>query len=249
MSARARNKARRDARAAEKRKWELSQRAHAEAIQAETKAAAGKVKEDIQRGKKARIEVTDAKPCNNAAAVSHGEPSSALMLDPVAASLSASADPSSASLLLADGSHPLSPYVRQLCWDLVDEEWIRRHGAAIGLRSILTHHADTIGRNMRATRQHQPHSIASHQAMLADCAARILCVLMLDRFADYAEERVICPVRETAAQVLAIIAVQLDDTNLKLLVNNLVEIAVRSRKTEPGHAYQICTSPFLPVNH
>jgi len=36
---------------------------------------------------------------------------------------------------------------------------------------------------------------------LADCAIRLICVLVLDKFADFVDDEMVAPVRETVAQV------------------------------------------------
>lgn len=82
---------------------------------------------------------------------------------------------------------PLLTLAQLLLEDVVSTEWETRHGAAIGLRSILLKHRHTT-------------------PWLVDVSLRLITVLALDRFGDYVSHEVVAPVRETTAQVLGIIS-------------------------------------------
>jgi hypothetical protein len=133
----------------------------------------------------------------------------------------------SSLFVLSDGSHILTPFVSRMLYQLVDVDWESRHGAALALRSVLMHHAARIGCDLRQglTADQQAASTRSHQAFLSDTCARILCVLILDRFGDYASEPISYPVRETAAQILSLLATELDDTLLTLLIRHILQMA------------------------
>eukprot|EP00941_MAST-03F_sp_MAST-3F-sp1_P003666 g3666.t1 len=80
---------------------------------------------------------------------------------------------------------------------LLSSSWEIRHGAAVVLRSIL---ASPLGGVVSDSQS------SELSRWLEDCAARCLCVLVLDRFGDYVAESVIAPASEACAQLLATIA-------------------------------------------
>ncbi|KAL5254709.1 hypothetical protein ACHWQZ_G014221 [Mnemiopsis leidyi] len=93
---------------------------------------------------------------------------------------------------------PLSTIVQYLLEDVLSTEWEHRHGAAIGLRSIIRKHRYT-------------------RSWLEDLSLRLVTVLALDRFGDYVSHEVVAPVRETTAQVLGIISSHLATEDMLLL--------------------------------
>ena len=64
----------------------------------------------------------------------------------------------------------------------------------MGLREVLKHHARGAGRWAGTTAARQA---ADNAAWLEECAARLLCVLALDRFGDYVADQARCPALET----------------------------------------------------
>ncbi|GAP89624.2 putative tata-binding protein-associated factor mot1 protein [Rosellinia necatrix] len=94
------------------------------------------------------------------------------------------------------------PYER-LCeflkLDIFDPQWEIRHGAALGLREILRVHGAGAGR-LRGKSKTENDSL--NRRWLDDMACRLCCVLMLDRFTDYASDTSIAPIRETVGQSL-----------------------------------------------
>ncbi|CAM9115468.1 unnamed protein product [Laminaria digitata] len=95
--------------------------------------------------------------------------------------------------------------------------WQCRHGAALGALSIL--------RAWNARRR-RGESVPYGDRMAAwaeDAVARCVCVLALDRFGDYSG-RMVAPVRETAAQLLAVAALQLDGDRLQQAGELLLEL-------------------------
>ncbi|KAI1180048.1 hypothetical protein F4777DRAFT_358909 [Nemania sp. FL0916] len=94
------------------------------------------------------------------------------------------------------------PYER-LCeflkLDIFDPQWEIRHGAALGLREILRVHGAGAGRLRGKSRIEND---ALNRKWLDDMACRLCCVLMLDRFTDYASDTSVAPIRETVGQSL-----------------------------------------------
>ncbi|KAH6578666.1 hypothetical protein BASA61_000131 [Batrachochytrium salamandrivorans] len=94
---------------------------------------------------------------------------------------------------------PFEGLCEQLSLDLFSPIWEIRHGAAIGLRELLKAHGTGLGRIVGLSRAA---NIARHRAWTEDLAIRLLCVLALDRFADFVGDQAVLPVRETCAQTL-----------------------------------------------
>lgn len=97
--------------------------------------------------------------------------------------------------------------------DLFDERWEVRHGSALGLRELIKIHGKGAGRVMN-----KPKSVndANNAATLEDLAVRLCTLFALDRFADYVNDTVVAPVRESGAQTLAALLIHLDiDTIIK----------------------------------
>ena len=82
---------------------------------------------------------------------------------------------------------------------LLDMRWEARHGAAIGLRQIISSHAESVGRRSVDA------AVADHEnrRWLEDMCCRLVCVLAMDRFGDFVGDAVVAPVRETAAMAMA----------------------------------------------
>ncbi|KAI8966794.1 hypothetical protein F5Y11DRAFT_4073 [Daldinia sp. FL1419] len=83
--------------------------------------------------------------------------------------------------------------------DIFDAQWETRHGAALGLREILRVHGAGAGRLRGKSRAEND---AYNRRWLDDMACRLCCVLMLDRFTDYASDTSVAPIRETVGQTL-----------------------------------------------
>lgn len=98
---------------------------------------------------------------------------------------------------------PFEPLCAELRCSLFHAAWPRRHGAAAGLRAVLKAHGASAGVMGAAS---APLSAQLQAQWQADCAIRLLCVLALDRFGDWAAgDKVTAPVRETAAQALSVL--------------------------------------------
>ncbi|CAJ2509814.1 Uu.00g057140.m01.CDS01 [Anthostomella pinea] len=83
--------------------------------------------------------------------------------------------------------------------DIFDTQWEIRHGAALGLREVLRVHGAGAGRLRGRSRREND---ALNRKWLDDMACRLCCVLMLDRFTDYASDTSVAPIRETVGQTL-----------------------------------------------
>ncbi|KAI1410650.1 hypothetical protein F5Y13DRAFT_202118 [Hypoxylon sp. FL1857] len=83
--------------------------------------------------------------------------------------------------------------------DIFDAQWETRHGAALGLREILRVHGAGAGRLRGKSRTEND---VLNRKWLDDMACRLCCVLMLDRFTDYASDTSVAPIRETVGQTL-----------------------------------------------
>ncbi|CAO3582227.1 unnamed protein product [Absidia cylindrospora] len=120
---------------------------------------------------------------------------------------------------------PFKMVCEHLCLDLFDPTWEIRHGAGIGLRSILKGHGAGSGKTVGFSKAENQ---TLHDAWLEDIAIRLLCVFALDRFADFVSDQVVCPVRETCSQTLGTVlqymqpegVVKVHETLLKLIAQD-----------------------------
>ncbi|KAJ1561339.1 btaf1 RNA polymerase II, B-TFIID transcription factor-associated, 170kDa [Cladochytrium tenue] len=117
---------------------------------------------------------------------------------------------------------PFEGLCEQLALDLFHPNWERRHGAALGLREILKTHVNGAGRladldvAVNETR---------HRNWLEDISIRLLCVLALDRFADFVGDHAVAPVRETCAQTLGVVVKSCDKpTCLRIVHQGLLKL-------------------------
>lgn len=100
-----------------------------------------------------------------------------------------------------------------LLTDLFDEKWEIRHGSALGLRELIKVQGKGAGRVMNKSKQENDNN---NKATLQDLAVRLCSLFALDRFADYVNDTVVAPVRESGAQTLAALLIHLDlDTIIK----------------------------------
>ncbi|CAO3616747.1 unnamed protein product [Cunninghamella echinulata] len=128
---------------------------------------------------------------------------------------------------------PFKMVCEHLCMDLFDPTWEIRHGAGIGLRSVLRAHGAGAGKT--AGLAHNENQ-SLHNAWLEDVAIRLLCVFTLDRFADFVSDQVVCPVRETCSQTLGVVlqymqpesVVKVHATLLKLIAQDDPAFASKS---------------------
>lgn len=109
-------------------------------------------------------------------------------------------DVSSLSVFSSGDEWSFEGLCEQLSLDLFAPKWETRHGAAIGLREVIKVHGSGYGRVVGGSKAENE---LRNQKCLEDLAIRLLCVLCLDRFADFVGDQAVIPVRETCAQTLA----------------------------------------------
>ncbi|CEG64225.1 Putative TATA-binding protein associated factor Mot1 [Rhizopus microsporus] len=115
---------------------------------------------------------------------------------------------------------PFKMICEHLCLDLFDPAWEIRHGAGIGLRSILKAHGAGAGKKVGYKEKNKE----LHNAWLEDCAIRLLCVFALDRFADFVSDQVVCPVRETCSQTLGVVLQYMTPEAVGKVHDNLLKL-------------------------
>ncbi|TPX34202.1 hypothetical protein SmJEL517_g03103 [Synchytrium microbalum] len=118
---------------------------------------------------------------------------------------------------------PFEGVCEQLFLDVFDNAWEIRHGAAMALRDIIKISGAGAGMIIGVDK-HQNQK--RHLRWLEDASIRLLCVLALDKFADFVGELVVLPIVETVAQTLAAL-VQLcqPDLAIKIVERGLIVLA------------------------
>lgn len=109
---------------------------------------------------------------------------------------------------------------------LFDTEWETRHGAACGLRELFKQTSGFLNRfktQYSSSKNVVANGDATNQVVylneqvnewLDRSLTRLLMVIALDKFADFVGDEAVAPVRETAAQIIGILANHLDFTIL-----------------------------------
>ena len=110
----------------------------------------------------------------------------------------------------------------ELAYRMFDAEWSIRHGALLGTLAIL-----------RAWRVHD--SDQAFGTWPNDCLARCLCILVLDQFIDFGEDVAVAPIRETAAQIIAVLLETAPSDVRRKTFDVLVKLYSRDQ-TRPGCA-------------
>ncbi len=95
-----------------------------------------------------------------------------------------------------------------LAFALFNQNWEVRHGAALGLTSIVRGLGGWI----------------PDPRWAEDLISRCICVLALDRFGDYSLSRMVAPVRETVAQLLGLAAHALSSDGMSTTAVKLVSL-------------------------
>jgi len=107
-----------------------------------------------------------------------------------------------AALATSEQEWPFDLFSKVLLADLFAPKWEVRHGAALGLRSLLSTQGSCGGMSSSLSVSREG-NVQLHAAWCADMSIRLLAVLCLDRLGDFVFDQVVTPVRETAAQALA----------------------------------------------
>ena len=153
--------------------------------------------------------------------------------NPEADAAETEADAAEDDVAAAAGAWPLQAFCEDALLDLFAPRWAARHGAALALRAALAGAAAQrigvcAGAPAAAAR-------AANAAWLCDAAIRLLCVLALDRFSDFAADGAVGPVRETAAQALAAAARPLPSGAVASASSALLSLAGRDDAWEARH--------------
>ncbi|KAH8874281.1 TATA-binding protein-associated factor [Schistosoma japonicum] len=132
---------------------------------------------------------------------------------------------------------PLDKVCTTLLGDLWALRWETRHGAASGLRELLSEPKHT-----RQAGKHFGQSLiemdASHYQYLEDIVVRVLCTLALDQLSDFISDEVVAPVRETAAQLLGVLSLHLTIEQVLLVTKHLIFLASLNDET----VTQLCSN-------
>ncbi|CAL8103794.1 unnamed protein product [Calicophoron daubneyi] len=118
---------------------------------------------------------------------------------------------------------PLDNFCTMLLGDLWDVRWETRHGAASGLRELLSEPRLTkqAGKRSGMTKSQTQDA---HSSYLEDIAVRVLCTLALDQLSDFISDEVVAPVRETAAQLLGVLSRHLSTEQVLQVVKHLIHL-------------------------
>ncbi|KAI9209494.1 uncharacterized protein BJ171DRAFT_487176 [Polychytrium aggregatum] len=148
--------------------------------------------------------------------------SSSLGLDPNAHVVEHKSNSDASAIDGSVDEWPFEGLCEQLLLDLFSPTWEVRHGAAIGLREIIKNHGSGAGKLVGLS---EAINAQRHLNWLEDVACRLLCVLALDRFADFISDQIVTPVRETCAQTLGALLRWCDnETCLKVLNQGLLKL-------------------------
>ena len=108
---------------------------------------------------------------------------------------------------------PFIHFCESSFFDLFNPQWEIRHGSALGLRELIkVHKSDNIP------------TVNTSSQWLEDAAIHFICVLTLDRFADYISDEVVAPVRETCAQALGLLSLHHNTQQLGQIVSILIQL-------------------------
>lgn len=94
---------------------------------------------------------------------------------------------------------PFEALYCRLLYDMFEPTWEVRHGALLCIREIIRVHGKKAGMIKGSSEEANKRRNAS---WLEDLACRLCCIFALDRFADYVADQAVAPVRESCAQTL-----------------------------------------------
>lgn len=133
-------------------------------------------------------------------------------------------DPSSAAQPTdqSQSYHSCQYMYDDLAYDVFDAAWEVRHGALVGLRSLLSDFCHRQRHVLSALSDEA--TTTDDSACLHDAALRCMCVLALDHFGDYGGDTVVAPVREVAAHVLAVVVQHVPLSHVRFVVTTLLRV-------------------------
>ncbi|EGD76870.1 BTAF1 protein [Salpingoeca rosetta] len=135
---------------------------------------------------------------------------------------------------------PFQARCEEMCNDLFDPDWGIRHGAAVGLRELISRHGATAGiiqHSDTAATQSRHNS-----RWLEDMAIRLICVLALDRFGDFSSTQAVAPVREMAAQALGAVVKHMSAASVRRVLMLLLRL-------EQQHDWEVRHGGLLGVKY
>lgn len=121
-----------------------------------------------------------------------------------------------------DAVWPLEGLAQELLVCLEDAAWTVRHGAAMGLRTVVAAAAGAWGGTQRGATAAQ--TARAHAAWLEGVCVRLLCVMVRDGFTDFSADLAVAPVRETCAQALGAAALRCAPALLEALLARVLEL-------------------------
>lgn len=127
-------------------------------------------------------------------------------------------DEQEATWLPPSNEWPFKQILVSLQEGLLHSEWETRHGSALGIREILKSQGKAGGMASDLSLQQNQ---AAHHTWADLLAVDLLKVLALDRFGDFVGDQVVAPVRETASQTLAALAVHTPEPSALRIVDLL----------------------------
>jgi TATA-binding protein-associated factor len=135
------------------------------------------------------------------------------------------------------GEWPFSKVADHLVANLTDAAWEVRHGAALGLRELLRHQVVGAGGL----------SAASRALWIDAVAVCLLTVLARDRFGDFVGDHMVAPVREAAAQALAILVKSASASSVQRIARVLFDLV--HQKGASKYAWQVRHAALLGMQY
>jgi TATA-binding protein-associated factor len=133
-----------------------------------------------------------------------------------------------------------------LAYDLFSPNWEIRHGAALGLREVLRVHGKGAGRCCGKPRLQND---IANALWLDDMAARLLSVLMLDRFGDYVSDTVVAPIRESVGQTLGVLLTHVSDSTATTIYAILQQMINQTETGIKHPIWQVCHGGMIGLRY
>lgn len=144
---------------------------------------------------------------------------------------------------------PLQALCCRLMFDMFEPSWEVRHGALLCLREIIRTHGKTAG--MLKGKSHEVNQKLNSD-WLEDLACRFCCIFALDRFADYVSDQAVAPVRESCAQVLGALLLDLPEPVARSSFAALSTLVMDPKSTNvlaAGHGGVLGLRYFVTLRH